>query len=183
MRRPRPPSAQPSDTPERARVAYGRRGHPGIMPGGPSPPEAACDAPVMPSHLHMPLAEIAPALTTAASAHLRDLGRDLLRVQRRSWAPSTRSDRGASIGVRLVSSSARSRTRARPSRVPIVASPPLRPHRWQWWSGVFASGVAPLVDLLLAGRSGCVVGELWAGRPPPRAAQSAGSASRARAHV
>ena len=83
--------------------------------------------------------------------------------------------------ARAAHAAARTRAHARFARVPILAAPPpqtLGPRRW---SASLRRGWPPLIDLLLAGRSGCVVGALWAGQPPPSAPHGAGSASRARA--
>ena len=66
---------------------------------------------------------------------LRFIVRDILRVQRRSWALRARSPRDSSNGVRLVRRARRSRERARPPRVPILLAPLPPTTGWRQWSG------------------------------------------------
>ena len=53
------PVSQPCLTPKLMLRASERRGHRGIMPDGPKPPLAACDAPSAPWHSPLTAAEIA----------------------------------------------------------------------------------------------------------------------------
>ena len=75
---------------------------------------------------------------------LRFIVRDILRVQRRSWALRARSPRDSSNGVRLVRRARRSRERARPPRVPILLAPLPPTTGWRQWSGSLCLPVPPL---------------------------------------
>ena len=138
------PCTAPLTRPAHAHAASGRRGHPGIMPGGPDPPAAACEALCTPLHSQWQPAEIAPARRLLALRRLRCIVRDLLRVRRRSWALRARSPRDLSKGVRLVRCARRSRARDRPPRAPILLALLPPPTGWRQRSGSLCLPVPPL---------------------------------------
>ena len=144
MRAARPPLAEPSASPKRARSTQTWRPHPDTIPDGPATPPAARYEHGQPWNLHGRPREIAPALMPAASDRRRHTTRDLLWVRQQKWPPSTPSLRGASHGMRAVSASGRTDERACPARACTLTAPLPRSLGWRWWSASLRRLVPPL---------------------------------------